>query len=165
MFKPLIKFCTILLTLILVTNCERDDICIEEIRESPDLIILMLDIENKIERKAPSDFSILAIGNNKELPARGSLDSVVLPLKIQENIVQFEFIINQGTSNENIDTLQINYNRFDNFINSACGFRSNYILEKSPATILNPGNNWIKGFTILRDTISDETNAHLGILH
>ena len=83
MFKPLIKFCTILLTLILVTNCERDDICIEEIRESPDLIILMLDIENKIERKAPSDFSILAIGNNKELPARGSLDSVVLPLKIQ----------------------------------------------------------------------------------
>ena len=165
MFKPLIKFCTILLTLILVTNCERDDICIEEIRESPDLIILMLDIENKIERKAPSDFSILAIGNNKELPARGSLDSVVLPLKIQENIVQFEFIINQGTSNENIDTLQINYNRFDNFINSACGFRSNYILEKPPATILNPGNNWIKGFTILRDTISDETNAHLGILH
>ena len=165
MFKPIIKFCASLLTLILVINCERDDICIEEIQESPDLIILMLDIENKTERKVPSGFSILAIGNNEELPSRGSLDSIALPLKIQENIVQFEFIINQGTSNENIDTLQINYKRFDSFINSACGFRSNYILEKTSATILNPGNNWIKGFTILRDTISDETNAHLGILH
>ena len=165
MFEPLIKFCASVLILILVINCERDDICIEEIQDSPDLIILMLDIENKTERKIPSDFSILAIGNNEELPSRGSSDSIALPLKIQENIVQFEFIINQGKSNENIDTLQINYNRFDSFINSACGFRSNYILEKPPATILNPGNNWIKGFTILRDTISDETNAHLGILH
>ena len=165
MFKPIIKFCACLLTLILVINCERDDICIEEIQESPDLIILMLDLENKTERKVPSGFSILAIGNNEELPSRGSLDSIALPLKIQENIVQFEFIINQGTSNENIDTLQINYKRFDSFINSACGFRSNYIFEKPSAIILNPGNNWIKGFTILRDTISDETNAHLGILH
>ena len=108
---------------------------------------------------------LISFSNNVELPSRGTKDSIVLPLKIQENIVQFEFIINQGTSNENIDTLQINYKRFDSFINSACGFRSNYILEKPPATILNPGNNWIKGFTILRDTISDETNAHLGILH
>ena len=165
MFKPIIKFCASLLTLILVINCERDDICIEEIQESPDLIILMLDLENKTERKVPSGFSILAIGNNEELPSRGSLDSIALPLKIQENIVQFEFVINSGTQDENIDTLQINYGRFDNFINSACGFRSNYILEKLPVTILNPGNNWIKGFTILRDTISDETNAHLGILH
>ena len=64
MFKPLIKFCACLLTLILVINCERDDICIEDIRESPDLIILMLDIENKIQRKEPTGFSILAIGNN-----------------------------------------------------------------------------------------------------
>ena len=165
MFKPLIKFCVGLLTLIFVINCERDDICIEDIRESPDLIILMLDIENKTERKVPLGFSILAIGNSEELPSRGSLDSIALPFKIQENIVQFEFIINQGTPNENVDTLQINYDRFDNFINSACGFRSNYILKNPPATILNPGNNWIKGFTILRDTISDETNAHLGILH
>ena len=165
MFKPLIKFCVGLLTLILVINCERDDICIEDIRESPDLIILMLDIENKIQRKEPTGFSILAIGNNLELPSRGTNDSIVLPLKIQENIVQFEFIINKGTAEENVDTLQINYGRFDSFINSACGFRSNYILEKLPVTILNPGNNWIKGFTILRDTISDETNAHLGILH
>ena len=56
------------------------------------------------------------------------------------------------TKIEEIDTLKIDFSK-------------NYILEKLPVTILNPGNNWIKGFTILRDTISDETNAHLGILH
>ena len=99
------------------------------------------------------------------MPNNGSSDSLKLPLKIQENIVQFEFIINQGSEDENIDTLQINYQRFDRFINTACGYRSNYILESKPITILNPGNNWILGFSILRDTISDETKAHLGILH
>ena len=55
------------MSLILVISCERDDICIEDIQESPDLIILMLDIENKTERKVPLGFSILAIGNSEEI--------------------------------------------------------------------------------------------------
>ena len=111
------------------------------------------------------NFSIRAIGNDIPVPRRGDNDSLLIPLKIQENNVQFEFIINKDSEEENIDTLQINYDRFDNFINSACGFRSNYILKNPPATILNPGNNWINGFKILKDTISNEETAHLGILH
>ena len=75
------------------------------------------------------------------------------PLKIQENNVQFEFIINKGSEEENIDTIQINYQRFDTFINAACGFRSNFILENEPAIILNPGDNWINGFKILKSQI------------
>ena len=153
------------LCLPVIFSCERDDICIESVVESPDIILLMLDYNDINIKKRPSGFAIRAIGTEKVLPKNGSSDSLKLPLKIQENIVQFEFIINQGSEDENIDTLQINYQRFDRFINTACGYRSNYILESKPITILNPGNNWILGFSILRDTISDETKAHLGILH
>ena len=145
-------------------SCERDDICIVSVTESPDLIILMLDQDNLNNRKTPAGFSIRALGTQNILPGNIS-DSLTLPLKIQKNYVQFEFILNLGLDNENIDTLQINYKRIDNFINVACGYRSNYILESSPAIILNPGDNWIKRFTILKDTISDERLAHLGILH
>ena len=158
-------FLFIPLTCITFLNCERDDICIEGVIESPDLILLFLDTKDVSARKSPLDFSIRAIGNDVPVPRRGSSDSLLLPLKIQENNVQFEFIINKGSEEGNIDTLQINYQRFDTFINSACGFRSNFILENEPAIILNPGDNWINGFKILKDTISNEETAHLGILH
>lgn len=164
MGKGPLKFSLGLFCIFFLFQCEKDDICLSSIQESPDLVLLMLDAEDSRFRKSPSGFSIRAIGTDSILP-RPSSDSFSLPLKIQENNVQFEFILNQGTEEENRDTLQINYQRFDTFINGACGYRSTFILEAPPALILNPGDNWIKGFTILKDTIADETRAHLGILH
>ena len=145
-------------------SCERDDICLETTAGSPNLIILLLDSENNDTRKIPTGFLIRAIGSDNVL-TNNLNDSIVLPLNTKEKISQFEFIINFENENENIDTLQINYKRIDKYINRACGYRSNFILEQSPIRLLNPGDNWIKGFIILKDTISDETTAHLGILH
>jgi len=145
-------------------SCERDDICLETTAGSPNLIILLLDSENNDTRKIPTGFLIRAIGSDNVL-TNNLNDSIVLPLNTKEKISQFEFIINFENENENIDTLQINYKRIDKYINRACGYRSNFILEQSPITLLNPGDDWIKGFIILKDTISDETTAHLGILH
>lgn len=145
-------------------SCERDDICLETIAGSPNLIILLLDSENNDTRKIPTGFLIRAIGSDNVL-TNNLNDSIVLPLNTKEKISQFEFIINFENENENIDTLLINYKRIDKYINRACGYRSNFILEQSPITLLNPGDDWIKGFIILKDTISDETTAHLGILH
>jgi len=145
-------------------SCERDDICLETTAGSPNLIILLLDSENNDTRKIPTGFLIRAIGSDNVL-TNNLNDSIVLPLNTKEKISQFEFIINFENENKNIDTLQINYKRIDKYINRACGYRSNFILEQSPITLLNPGDDWIKGFIILKDTISDETTAHLGILH
>ena len=82
--------------------------------------------------------------------------------KLQLNASKTKFMLYNV---KNIDTLQINYDRIDKFINRACGYRANFILEPPSAIILNSGNNWIKGFIILKDTVSDEKAAHLGILH
>ena len=144
-------------------ECERDDICLSTVEGTPDLVILLLDKETGT-RQTPSGFSIRPIGTEKELD-RNTGDSLPLPLQITEAITQFEFILNVGSENENIDTLQINYQRQDQFINGACGFRANFILDEMPIFLLNSGDDWIKGAVILKDTISDETAAHLGILH
>jgi|TARA_B110000285_G_scaffold235248_1_gene315835 hypothetical protein len=159
-----IKFFFTLIYGFLFFTCEKDDICISSVDESPDLVILLLDSLNPKQKKSPYGFTIRAIGNEKPL-RESSGDSLALPLNFQENATQFEFVLNVGSENENIDTLQINYMRIDKFINKACGYRANFILQTPPVKLLNSGNNWIKGFTILKDTISDEKAAHLGILH
>ena len=157
-FKILILF----IGLGFFTQCEKDDICISSVEGTPDLIVLMLENKNNTQ-KTPSGFTIRPLGTENIL-AVSSGDSLALPLQITEAVTQFEFILNQGNQDENIDTLQINYQRVDQFINRACGYRANFILDQSPILILNSGNNWIKGAVILKDTISDETAAHLGIL-
>lgn len=148
---------------VIFAGCERDDICLSTVEGTPDLVILLLDKETG-SRQTPSGFSIRPIGTEKVL-GRNTGDSLPLPLQITEAITQFEFILNVGSENENIDTLQINYQRQDQFINGACGFRANFILDEMPIFLLNSGDDWIKGAVILKDTISDETAAHLGILH
>ncbi len=148
---------------VIFAGCERDDICLSTVEGTPDLVILLLDKETGT-RQTPSGFSIRPIGTEKVL-GRNTGDSLPLPLQITEAITQFEFILNAGSENENIDTLQINYQRQDQFINGACGFRANFILDEMPIFLLNSGDDWIKGAVILKDTISDETAAHLGILH
>ena len=164
MSKTIFKYSLASFCIFFFLNCERDDICIQDIKETPDLILLMLDSEDNNTRKSPLGFKIRAIGSENML-IQSNGDSIPLPLKTQERVTQFEFILNEGNENENIDTLQINYQRIDQFINRACGYRANFILQQPAITLLNPGNDWIKGYTILKDTIADETRAHLGILH
>jgi hypothetical protein len=164
MSKTIFKYSLASFCIFFFLNCERDDICIQDIKETPDLILLMLDSEDNNTRKSPSDFRIRAIGTENILPQSNG-DSIPLPLNTQEKVTQFEFILNEGNDNQNIDTLQINYQRIDQFINRACGYRANFILQQPAITLLNPGNDWIKGYIILKDTITDEKAAHLGILY
>ena len=164
MSKSIFKFCLFTFFAFSFIKCEKDDICIQDVLETPDLILLMLDSSDNNARKSPSGFNIRPIGTENILTNEVG-DSIVLPLNTQEKVTQFEFILNQGSENENIDTLQVNYLRVDQFINRACGYRANFILQQPAITLLNPGNDWIKGYIILKDTITDEKAAHLGILY
>ena len=164
MSKTIFKYSLASLFIFFFLNCEKDDICIQDIQETPVLILLMLDSEDNNTRKSPLGFRIRAIGTENIL-TQSNGDSIPLPLNTQEKVTQFEFILNEGNDNENIDTLQINYQRIDQFINRACGYRANFILQQPSITLLNPGNDWIKGYIILKDTITDEKAAHLGILY
>lgn len=163
MKKLKFKIVSVFVLLWVFTKCEKDDICISSVADTPNVVILMLD-KDASKKRTPLGFLIRPIGTEKQL-VENSSDSLALPLQLTKSVTEFEFITNNGAGDENIDTLQINYRRIDQFINGACGYRANFILKKSPIFILNSGDNWIKGAIIIKDTVSDEISAHLGILY
>ena len=129
------------------------------------LIIKFVDKENPTLTKSPNNLLIKALNTENSLGTSFG-DSLALPLYIHDDFTQFEFILNAGDEAfENRDTVQINYQRKDQYLNSACGYRSTFILNSPPAYVLQSGNDWIEGFAILKDSITDETSTHLVILH
>ena len=94
-----------------------------------------------------------------------SSDSIILNLNPYKNYTQFEFILNQGSENENIDTLQINYSLNNIYIDRACGYKTSFIFNSNALTLINEKNNWIESYLILKDTIINEEQAHMAILH
>ena len=92
-------------------------------------------------------------------------DSIAIPLRNNSNFSKYEFILNTGGENSNNDTIHFEYSRYDLYINRACGFKSNYILNDPPAKLFNIDSPWIEQILKLKDTILNENNAHLAIYH
>ena len=78
---------------------------------------------------------------------------------------KYEFILNSGEENSNNDTIHIFYSRYDSYINRACGFKSNFILNNPPTALLNKNNAWINEIVKLKDTVLNEDYSHLAIYH
>jgi hypothetical protein len=153
-----------LLAIFTLLKCEKDDICTSDIEGTPRLIIKFVDYENLTINKEPEGFSIRSISNEKFIQ-NNSNDSLLISLDPNKEFSQYEFIINSGSENQNIDTVQINYLREDIYINKACGFKSSFIFNSTPFLIISNGDNWIKSYKVLKDTINNEIQAHLAILH
>ena len=150
--------------LVFTTACERDDICLGGTPGTPQLIVKFFDATNPSEIKVPSESYVRAINNTDTLRIQMA-DSVILPLDTTKAFSTFEFISNFNTELENIDTLQFHYSRFDQYINRSCGFKAAFVFDGASVQLVNPGNDWIVSHSILKDTIADETEAHLAIFH
>ena len=144
-------------------SCEKDDICLSDTPRSPRLIVKMVDKENPDLYKSANNLLIKVIDNDS-INIQSS-DSLTLNLNPYKSYTQFEFILNQGSENENIDTLQINYSLNNIYINRACGYKTSFIFNSNALTLINEKNNWIESYLILKDTIINEEQAHMAILH
>jgi hypothetical protein len=132
----------------LIAGCEPDDICIEGIPGTPQLIIVFYDNDNPDQAK-------------EELLYDGTTDSIAIPLKIKENSSTFSFI---STDNNTIfeELLRVDYTTNDEFISRACGFKTSY--KNISISHLNSAT-WIKNIKIITDSISNINKAHVKILH
>lgn len=144
-------------------SCEKDDICLSDTPRSPRLIVKMVDKDNPNLYKSANNLLIKVIDNDS-INIKSS-DSLTLNLNPYKNYTQFEFILNQGSENENIDTLQINYSLNNIYINRACGYKTSFIFNPNALILINEKNNWIESYLILKDTIINEEQAHMAILH
>ena len=144
--------------------CEKDDICIESEIGTPRIILSFYDKTNKTLKKPVENLLIKGIEREDTLDIFSG-DSIAIPLRNNSNFSKFEFILNAGGENSNNDTIHFEYSRYDLYINRACGFKSNYILNDPPAKLFNIDSPWIEQILKLKDTILNENNAHLAIYH
>ena len=144
-------------------SCEKDDICLSDTPSSPRLIVKMVDKDDPTSYKLANDLLIKVVDNDS-INIKSS-DSIILNLNPYKNYTQFEFILNQGSENQNIDTLQINYSLNNIYIDRACGYKTSFIFNSNALTLINEKNNWIESYLILKDTIINEEQAHMAILH
>jgi len=148
----------------IMISCEKDDICIESEIGTPRIILSFYDKTNKTLKKPVENLLIKGIEREDTLDIFSG-DSIAIPLRNNSNFSKYEFILNSGGENSNNDTIHFEYSRYDLYINRACGFKSNYILNDPPAKLFNIDSPWIEQILKLKDTILNENNAHLAIYH
>lgn len=160
--------------LVLYSNlsCERDDICAEGTPTTPFLVIKFIDFDTSTQVKAPLELQVKAVGIETPFTLGTVTDSILIPLRNNVSITDYEFTINSDITNNsdtdplpNKDTVSFQYTTQEEYVSSACGFKINYKgLTVSPVEAGDDGS-WIKNITIQRENVTDETTAHVFIFH
>jgi hypothetical protein len=156
------------LVFILSYSCEKDDICVDG--DTPLLIIRFYDVTDTLLPKAAPALRIVGIENGNPVNTftdRSSLDSVALPLRINETVTSFKIILNSDGDDDvetgNIDTLVFNYETQEVFVSRACGFVANY--DNLTELLTADADNWIQNIEIANPSIKSLDSAHVKIFH
>ncbi len=149
-------------------SCEKDDICVEG--DTPLLIIRFYDAENPLEFKSVSSLRVRGLGQEFSVDTftdRSTLDSISIPLRINQPDTGFVFISESATEDDietgNQDTLSFTYNTREEFVSRACGFIANF--EELSESLSDDGDNWIQSIEIISTTINSQASAHVEIFH
>ena len=160
------NFSIILLLILIITisSCERDDICIDEI--TPKLVLRFYDNDEQTVAKNVENIKVQIIGidtiyaySNETITS--FTDSITIPLKVTD--AKTQFILTSNNTDDvliSIDTLTLDYTLEEVFVGRSCGFKSIFNDVEYRHTV-----NWIKNIEVITDTITNETSAHVKIFH
>jgi len=157
------------IAVLIVSGCERDDICAADTATTPLLIIKFFDNVTRIDTKIPPNLSVRSSDQSADVEGsyiyNANLDSISIPLRTDADITDFRFTINTDQAEENIDSLSFEYTTVEEYISSACGFKVNY--EGLTNTLIEEegGTNWIREVVIQELNITDENTTHIFIYH
>lgn len=161
------KLCFFLVFLVLVmTGCEKDDICDEFANTTPRLIISFYDFSNANNLKNVNALEVYGEGANDILGVFSNVSKIALPLRTNADFTRYRLKLNSNNlSASNTDYLDINYTRSDIYISRACGFKTIFQLANSNGTVLTDeqpaDGTWIKNITISTPDISNENETHV----
>ena len=145
----------ILISLILILSCEKDDICIEGSDNTNRITIGFLDDKTK----NPTGISLVnlkSIGNDSIIHETFSGESIKLPLKVNSNKTQFLL-----DNNDLIDTLTIYHQSIHQYLNRSCGYKSNFIINSQ--TEITKQTGWIREISVIKDSIFNEEQTNIFI--
>ena len=144
------------LIFILITSCEKDDICLEGSANTNRITIGFINSENE-SFTSLSITNIRGINKDSIIYENINTDQLKLPLNISSN--KTDYILNY---NEIDDTLSIKYRAIHKYLNRGCGFISNFIIDSSTNNT-DTIYGWIKKISIVKDSIFNEEKTNLYI--
>lgn len=156
---------------LLLSACQKDDICPEATATTPMLIIRFYDFNDPSELKPVQGLNLIAEGSVDSLfTTERTVDSIAIPLKTFQNTTEYQFIKNVGDEGENelpVNSDQLNFSYFPNeeFVSKACGFRVEFLDFLATRVSETGSGNWIKNIVVQQTSLNDQTRAHLFIFH
>ena len=152
-------------------SCERDDICAEDTPKTPLLKVTFVTRAGN-EETVPK-FQIRFANSNPVgllFPAIPTdLDSILIPLDTQSNETELYLIRNSQQVNKDtisiqeVDTINLIYNRRDSYISRACGYRVLFNALSSPQERAGDSLNWIERINIINTTVDSSEDTHITI--
>ena len=158
--KNFLKSLLLILSISLLFNCERDDICIDA--TTPNLIIRFYNQTDNETIKTVDNLKVEidSLGTFINYNSYTSIDSLTIPLRIDDDITTYRFTIDESTS-PIVDEFDLNYTRDFVFVSRSCGYKTEFLNISTS----NQSNNWINAINILKQDIQDENEAHISIYH
>lgn len=161
--------CLSLFAIIVISSCEKDDICVEG--DTPLLVLEFFNVSDTSATKNVTSLRIVGEGQNITINTftdRANVSSVNIPLKTENDETTFYLISNSATNDDgqetgNIDTLTFNYNRIEDFTSRACGFVINY--DNLTTDLQSGSGNWIADIEVLRASVTNSDSTHVKIFH
>lgn len=163
---------SLLVSLICISSCQRDDICPESTQTTPKLVIEFFDIDFPEQSKSVPRLNVIAEGESDYyFETTESKSTISIPLRTSENFTNYTFTRNFDLpENSNLvtneDKIQFSYTVNLEYVSRSCGYKAEFI--NYSAVLINEENstNWIKGIQVIQpNDILDEQDTHLYIFH
>lgn len=152
--------CLLITVLVMLTACESDELCDHKVN-TPRLVVRFYDPNNLRTPFSVANLTVYGQGNTTPLVSEVSVDSLALPLRLENPTV---YILEKkvGTTTSTA-TLTLTYTPEESFVSKACGMK--VIYNTLSATIEDANTSWLKGVNIKNTTVDNEKRAHIHLYH
>ena len=153
--KNINRIIKILLTFLLVSSCEKDDICIEGSDNTNRVTIGFIDNVSKGSKGINLTY-IKGLNKDSIISESFSGNELKLPLKVNSNETKYILDLNKIS-----DTLTIFHDTNHLYLNRSCGYKSNFIIKLKTEILKESG--WIREISIVQDSIFNEEKTNIFI--
>ncbi|MDQ7917418.1 DUF6452 family protein [Mesonia sp. MT50] len=167
----------LVISLLFLSGCQKDDICPESTNTTPHLVIKFLDSENPLNIKEVTNLQVKEENSMKDYFETPVSDSLIkIPLRTTENFTNYIFTLNTPLDPDaeigandplpNEDQLHFNYGTLVEYVGRACGYKTEFVAFEANRVNEEDDTNWIKSIEVLQpNDITNEFDTHLYIYH
>ncbi|HNP69408.1 MAG TPA: DUF6452 family protein [Aequorivita sp.] len=149
-------------------GCTKDDICPPDTATTANLVIAFNDIANPSNTKSVNVLSVITDNDDAvEIISFENTAEIAIPLNTTSDTTKYLFkrsLISSSDTINNIDKITFVYQRREDYVNRACGFKVEYF-NIDPVLESEGTENWIQEIIVNRDIVNDENSAHITVLH